>query len=74
MKYYVIDTDYKNYAIGFGCAYVPYNGKVEVTWVYGRETTLSDEYVNKIKNTLFFKHGNLRRISQKDCENKVFFD
>lgn len=44
---YVIDTNYVNYAVLFGCGMVNDNKNSHGVWIVSRNRTLSQEYVTK---------------------------
>jgi len=45
--FYILDTDYENYLVGFGCKDVAYMMNMQMAFVWGRERELSDEYISK---------------------------
>lgn len=62
-KFYILDTDYDNYLVGFGCKNIAYMMNLQMAFVWGREKELSAEYVAKVFDVL--KNN---KISTSDLE------
>ena len=46
-RFYILDTDYQNYLVGFGCKDVAYMMNMQMAFIWGRERELSEEFVTK---------------------------
>lgn len=71
LDYYVIGTDNTNYAVTFACGTVPVVGAVQMIWIYGRNRTLDQNYINQALADLKLKNietTNLVDVDQKNCE------
>jgi hypothetical protein len=61
--FYILDTDYQNYLVGFGCKDVAYMMNMQMAFIWGRERELSNEYISKAYDV--FKHN---KISTSELE------
>lgn len=61
--FYLLDTDYQNYLVGFGCKDVAYMMNMQMAFIWGRERELSDEYIAKAYDV--FKNN---KISTSELE------
>ncbi|CAG9797460.1 unnamed protein product [Chironomus riparius] len=68
--FYILDTDYHNYIVGFGCKDVAYMVNMQMAIIWGRERELSDVYISKaydvLKNNKISTAG-LEKSEQSRC-------
>lgn len=62
-KFYILETDYQNYLVGFGCKDVAYMVNMQMAFIWGRERELSDDYIVKAYDV--FKNN---KISTSELE------
>lgn len=62
-SFYVLDTDYKNYLVGFGCKTIGYLVNLQMAFIWSRENSLDDEYITKAYD-VFRKY----KISTKELQ------
>jgi lipocalin len=70
-NYIIVDTDYNNYAVAFFCIKIPVITTVEVAWIYSRQRTLNETYMNMAMNALQAKNLNTQNfvaIKQSGCK------
>lgn len=69
-RYIIVDTDYANYAVTYLCGTGPAAGTVEIAWIFSRQRTLSNTYVQTAINALKAKGLNTKSwetINQNGC-------
>lgn len=71
LEYYVIASDYKNYAVTFACGTIPVVGAVQMVWIYGRNRTMSQTFIDQALGDLKANNitaTNLVDVDQKSCD------
>lgn len=72
-QYSIIDTDYTNYAVAFACGTLPIvKTNVQLAWIYGRNRTLDQVYVDKAIAAMKAQNLNTSKfvnVTQVKCSN-----
>lgn len=71
IRFWVISTDYTNYAVAWSCNPLCTGFRQEQLWVLGKQTTLPATVWETVNSQFFakgpFKASNLIPVDQKDC-------
>ncbi len=74
LNYWILSTDYDNYALFYGCNEVPLlkwgTKKIEIAGIYGRSRTLTDEIRNTLREVLDMNgidSNKLVTVDQTNC-------
>ncbi|EFX76183.1 hypothetical protein DAPPUDRAFT_306286 [Daphnia pulex] len=75
IRFWIIATDYTNYALAWSCDPLCTGYRREQLWLLGKQKTLSDTVMNTVTSKFFtngpFKASNLVPVVQKDCPSIV---
>lgn len=69
-NYYILATDYFQYAVGWGCESLENNQSREYAWILSRTPTLPEAYIERIDDYIerFFDRD-LLRVTDQDLQN-----